>query len=214
MSLNAEHAEASRPELSAAALGEWSRHVDTILRGVGHSLNNRAAALSAVLELARDPGEDPSIYASILSTELERVTELVTIVRGLGAARQSADAFTAGEAAVEARLALALHPLARDRRVAIEIDSSPAMRVQRWMYVRALIALGANALQASADTTIRVTSDDDWVVTRAQAAGIAVRQGPYVTESAAARGGEPLQDGTGFRVPSLAAVRKREGRGG
>lgn len=213
MSQNADHPE-SRPELSAAALSEWSRQVDTILRGVGHSLNNRAAALSAVLELARDPEEDPKVYASILSTELQRVTELAATVRAVGAARHTADAFTAAEAVGDAHAALSQHPLARDRRVTFDVSSAPPLRVQRWMYVRALIALGGNAMQASRDTSIRVSGDGDWVVTRAHADGVGVKQGPYVTEIARAMGGEPLPDGTGFRVPSLAAVRKGEGRGG
>lgn len=212
--MNAEHPEASRPELSAAAWSEWSRQLDTILRGIGHSLNNRAAALSAVLELARDPDEDPSVYASILTTELQRVTELATTVRALGAARSGTDAFIAAEAAVEAHAALALHPLSRDRRVSFDAAGAPALRVQRWMYVHALIALGGNAMQASPDSTIRVTADGDWVVTRALGGSVAVKQGPYVTEIARRMGGEPLPDGTGFRVPSLAAVRKGEGRAG
>jgi hypothetical protein len=214
MSLNSEREDASRPELIATALSEWSRHVDTILRGVGHSLNNRAAALSAVLELARDPEEDPAVYASILSTELERVTELAATVRAVGAARHAADAFTVAEAVDDAFAALSQHPMARDRRVSFDVAAAPAMRVQRWMYVRALIALGGNGMQASSNTTIRVTGDGDWVVTRAHADNLAVKQGPYVTEIARAMGGEPLPDGSGFRVPSLAAVRKREGRGG
>lgn len=213
MSVNAEHPESSRPELSTAALSEWSRQLDAILRGIGHSLNNRAAALSAVLELARDPGEDPAVYASILTTELQRVSELATTVRAVGAARPGADTFTAAEAVAEAYAALSQHPLARDRRVSFDAAMAAPLRVPRWMYVRALIALGGNALQASADSVIRVSADGDWVVTRAHTDAVGVKQGPYVTEMARAMGGEPLPDGTGFRVPSLAAIRKAEGRG-
>lgn len=211
--MSVDHQEASRPELSAAALGEWCGHVESILRGIAHALNNRAAALSAVLELARDPEEEPSVYAPILSTELQRVGDLVSTVRALSAAKQSVDAFTAHEAAAEATIALANHPMARERRVAFESGSAPPVRAARWMYVRALIALGANALQASAETTIQITGEGDWVVTRAKS-DAGVRAGAYVREIASAMGGEPLSDGAGFRVPSLAAIRKREGREG
>ena len=213
--MSAEHREASRADLSAEALSEWSRHVDNILRGIGHALNNRAAALSAVLELARDPTEEPSVYASILSTEVARVADLVTTVRALGALKKSDDAFTTAEAVAEAQVTLRNHPLARDRRVSFDPVAAPPLRVPRWMFVRALIALGANAMQASADTMIHVIADgEDWVVVRAHATGVEVKQGVYVAEIARAMGGEAMRDGTGFRVPSLAAVRKREGREG
>src|SRR5688572_9513570 len=91
-----------RTELSAAALQEWTSHVENVLRGVAHALNNRAAALSAVMELAKDPTEDTDVVGSILSSEMERVTELVAVVRSVGVPKQSAEAFAPADVAATA----------------------------------------------------------------------------------------------------------------
>src|SRR5687767_8277197 len=90
------------PTLSAAALNEWRQHVESVLRGIAHALNNRATALSAVIELSQDPVEEPSITNSILATELERVRSLTAAVRSIGAPRSGVEAFAPGDAAAEA----------------------------------------------------------------------------------------------------------------
>src|SRR5436853_6314853 len=82
------------PDLSAAALYEWNYNVESIMRGVAHSLNNRAAALSAMIELSSDPGvEDSVTIPSILTSELERVRHLAAVVRTIGRPRSGVGAF-------------------------------------------------------------------------------------------------------------------------
>lgn len=210
-----------RPELSAAALREWSGHVEHVLRGIGHSLNNRAAALAAVLELARDSSgagaEDPSVLASILTSEVERVTGLVAVVRSIAAPRHQLDAFVAAEAAAEALAVLKLHAEQRDRRITFDSSATP-LRVPRWMFVRALIALTAAAAR---DTEVRIViaDRDDWLDAYVDGASPAPLT-PLVAELARGLGGEPLSDRAeengryGFRVPTLSALRRLEGRGG
>lgn len=206
--------EHGRPQLSAAAHREWDGHVESVLRGIAHALNNRAAALAAVVELSRDPDEDSAV-SSILGTELERVGELVAAVRSMVSGKGAADAFAPADAASEAQAILRLHAELRDRRVAIDASTAPPARLQRWMFVRALIVLGANAARAVANAKIVVVADGDWLVARtddanAPSAGLT----PCLIELAQAMGGEPLSTGYGFRVPSLAALRRREGREG
>ena len=194
--------------LSAAALAEWSHHVECVLRGIAHTLNNRAAALSAVIELSREPGGDASGTAAILSTELDRMGELAASVTLIGSPRRGMEAFAPSDAAAEALGVLQLHAEQHDPPTTIEARTAPAIRVPRWMFVRALVALGADA------SAIRLGDEGEWVAVRADAArapGASPRV--LVAELARLMGGEPLAgDQAGFRVPSLAAVRQREGR--
>lgn len=194
------------PELSAAALDAWSRHVDAVLQGIAHALNNRAAALSAAVQLARDDGS-ASVVDGVLAPELERITELAAAVRTLGAPRGGVEAFSPKDAAAEAAAVLKLHAAYKTRVVAIEARGAAPVRLHRWMFVRALIALTADT---TSDGDVRVTVEDDragdWVAVRANAA----TPSAYVSELAVAMGGEAASDG--FRVPTLAALRRREGR--
>lgn len=203
----------AEPALSAAALGEWNDHVAAVLRGIAHALNNRAAALSAVIELSEEPAEEPSVTSSILATELERVRELTAVVRSLGAPRNGVEAFAPSDAASEALAVLRLHAEQRDRMISIDANSAPPIRMPRWMFVRSLIVLGAGASRGSANVKLVVVEDGEWVVTRVDGpdsppSGIT----PYVLELACAMGGGPLAGRYGFRVPTLAALRQREGR--
>lgn len=191
--------------LSAAALGEWNQHVEHVLRGIAHALNNRAAALSAVIKLSREPEDDPGVTSSILGTELERVSDLVSVVRSIGAPRQGMEAFAPRDAAAEALAVLKLHAEQRDRVVSIDANSAPPIRVPRWMYVRSLIVLGASA------SAMTVAEDGEWLVTRADGANTPAHSpSTFVAEMARLMGGEPLNGQLGFRVPTLAALRQRE----
>ncbi|MEX2152964.1 MAG: hypothetical protein WD825_06455 [Gemmatimonadaceae bacterium] len=210
-------AEVSRVEesvrLSATALEEWSGHVECVLRGIAHALNNRAAALSAVIELSQDPADEPATTRAILATELARVQGLTAVVRSLGAPRSGAEAFGPGDAALEALAVLEMHSEHRNRTVSIDAGSAPPVRMPRWMYVRALIVMGATVSRTTGDIKITVAGDGDWVVARVEGAGApSAGLTPYVTELARAMGGEPLAERYGFRVPTLVALRQREGR--
>lgn len=198
----------ARPTLSAAALEEWSRHVDAILRGVGHALNNRAAALSAAVQLGDDPEEAAGVIRTILQPELARVTELAAAVRSLGPPRGGDEAFSPKDAAAEALQVLALHADQREIGVTIDAGRASPVRAQRWMFVRALVVLGG----CGCSTRLSASDDGDWVVVRSNGRKPECRASAYITEIAAAMGGESVDDGAGFRVLTLAALRKREGR--
>jgi hypothetical protein len=187
------------------------------MRGIAHALNNRAAALSAVIELSRDPTDDPAVTGSILGSELERVQGLGAVIRSLGAPRAGAEAFAPSDAADEALEVLKLHAEQRDRTITIDASSAPPTRVPKWMFVRSLIALavaGSRGLLA-ATTNLRITifEDGDAIVASVDGAySASTSASPYMCELARAMGGEPLDDPLGFRVPTLAALRRHEAR--
>ena len=197
------------PELGPLAAREWTRHLESILRGLGHALNNRAAALSAVIELSREPDDDPAATREILQGEMARVQELVAVVRAIGTPRAGIEALVPADLARELQSVLELHADLRDRAVKIDASGAPPVRVYRWMLMRALVALAATAVPAADGRTIPLTlsADGDWLVARTTTA-------PSVcaAELARAMGGEPLDDGTGFRIPTLEALRRREAR--
>ena len=194
------------PELSAAAQLEWNEHVEAVLRGVAHALNNRSAALSALIQLS-DDGEAAPTLRAILATELDRVTGLAAAIRSIGTPRSGAEAFAPGDAASEALEVLQLHADMRDVAAQFEVRDAPPVRVHRWMFVRSLIVLAVNAGRAGA--RVELGSDGDDLVARVN--GAAPQPSVYVREVARAMGGEALDEGRGFRLPTLATVRRREG---
>ena len=197
--------------LSAEAIVEWSGHVESVLRGIAHALNNRAAALSALVELTSEPPEEPPVIRSILGTELDRVQGLVGVLRSVATRRGAVEAFTPGDAVAEAGAVLEVLTELRDAPVRFEVQRAQPVRVTRWMFVRALIALGAGCAGDGVQRRgITLNADDEWLEVRADGAG--QRASLLVAELTTAMGGELLADRYGFRIPTLAALRRREGR--
>ena len=200
------------PALSAAALLEWDGHVESVMRGVAHALNNRAASLSALMALVVEPDYTPGTTQGMLSTEVSRLHDIVGVVRAVGAPKGDLEAFEPADAATSAAAVLALHAALRDRTVTINA-AAPPVRAYRWMFIRALIVLAGRA--ATADNrgpiTLDLAESDGWVSATAAGASAAGRSA-YLEEIAVALGGEPLDDAAGFRLPTLATLRRREGR--
>jgi hypothetical protein len=218
-----EHAQPSH-ELSAAALREWEGHVESALRGVAHALNNRAASVSAVVELWNEPESESGSTRRLLEAEVQRLRDLVDVVYTVGAPRGEIEAFEPADAVRTARAVIGLHADLREHRITIDVASAPPVRARQWMLVRALGALAAASVAASrrygsgapgtvaGTVAIEVDGEAGWVVIRASGPGLAPGLTPYVLETARAMGGEPLDDALGFRLPSLAELRRREGR--
>lgn len=204
--------------LSVEALQEWEGHMDDVLRGVAHALNNRAASVSAMLELTLEGDRSDSATRALLGAEVQRLHELVDVVRAVGAPRAAPEAFDARDAAATARAVMSLHAAMRDRTVTVDAPSVLAVRTPRWMFVRALVATAAHGAGGKPGTaTIRLSEEDGWIVVRATTTGFGAGTAPvqrsrYADELARAMGGEPLPDAPGFRIPTLAEVRRREGR--
>jgi hypothetical protein len=133
----------------------------------------------------------------------------------LAPARPAIEAFAPKDAAAESLAVLQLHAEQRDHDMTIEAQSAPPVRVPRWMFVRALIALGAAASRnhSVGPVKIAIESDGDWVVARVEGIDAPTKElSPYTAELAVAMGGEALENRSGFRLPALAALRQREAR--
>lgn len=198
------------PELSAEALREWTTHAESIMRGLAHALNNRAAALSAIVELAREADDDPDGTRIIVNDELQRMRDLVDVARFLGPASGEAEALSPLDVAEEALALLRLHALVGDRAIAPRDEGAPPVRVPRWMLQRALLVLCASQAGRAPATglTLSLAAEGEWMVARLSPA--ADGQSAYVAELTRAMGGEPLA--AGFRIPTLEALRRRGGR--
>jgi hypothetical protein len=126
------------------------------------------------------------------------------------------EAFIPADAAREAQLVLTFHEEQRDQGATFDADAAPPTRLPRWLFVRALVVLGADASAHGAKGAPRpkvtLSGDDNWVVARVAGAAPGAELSPCGTALALALGGEPLQDALGFRVPTLAAIRRREAR--
>lgn len=196
---------------SDAAIREWNDHVEAMMRGVAHSLNNRAAALSAVLELSRERDEDPAGTNAILRTELARVRDMASAVRLMGPQRAGAEAF-APEDVVEQASSLMRLDSDQTLPLTIEARGAPPVRAERWMFIRALVILGVRARPTATGAnliTMRLGAEDDWLVV--ELVDARAGESRYLTELVAAMDGELAAD-RGFRLPTLAVVRRREGR--
>lgn len=207
--------QASPPELSAPALREWTYHVECILRGLAHALNNRAAALSALYEFSREPDlESPADTREILDSEMRRVQELVKAVRAIGSPGDGIESIVPAELLDDVRLALDLHADLRERSVSFEATGAPPVRARRWMLLRALIALAAKTVAPPQERriTIALAEEGEWLAVRITGGARSAPDAAYAWEMARAMGGEPLAEGRGFRIPTLAALRQREGR--
>jgi hypothetical protein len=209
----------SGPELSADALREWEGHLEDILRGVAHALNNRAASVSAVIELWADSTEEASSTRSLLVAEAQRLRDLVDVVRTVGAQHGAEEAFDPSDAVSAARAVIGLHAGLRERSITIASDTAPPVRTRKWLFVRALVGLAASSAAATARSghagsalSVTVSRDADDVAVRVSGDGLSPGLTPYVLEVSRAMGGTPLADAPGFRMPSLAELRRREGR--
>lgn len=209
MTTNTPHSNDPIPALSADALLEWEGHAESVLRGVAHALNNRAASMSALMELVAEPDYTTQSTRQQLSTEVERLHELVGVVRAVGVPRGGIEAFEPAEAAKSASVVVSMHAALRDRNVTINANVPP-VRTYKWLFVRALVVLAGRAASAdrNAAVTLGLAERDGYVEV---SASVPVR-GPsrYLEEIAAVMGGESLANG--FRIPTLATLRRREGR--
>ena len=198
--------------LSAEAAAEWIRHVESVLRGIAHALNNRAAALAALVELTSDPPEQPAMLREILDTEQQRVRDLVQAVRSIAVPRGGPEALQPADIAVDVGAVLALHADLRDSGVQIDATQASPIRAPRWAFARALIGLAAGVPGADRTTPRRVAigTEGDWVIVTVDDPGRVTST--LVIELTRLMGGEPLADRYGIRMPTLAALRRREGR--
>jgi len=202
----------------------WAALVDSLLAGIGHTLNNRVATLRALVSLVGDgAGRD---YAALLERETDLLERMVGLLRLLPARRGASPVPLLVPGVVESAMELFRQlDVLRDLRVAEEIPAGlPPVLAEEGALLRLVLLLLAAAGRSALATDggevfVRVEGDDRWVTLT-----VGPRPGPVGTpdstglDSAEAErlaslaGGELAAPGGNggasvLRLPTLAAAR-------
>jgi hypothetical protein len=196
---------------------DWRTVSEELLQGLVHALNNRVAALSAFVELAKfgDQEGDPLTVLPVEIAQLQQVNGLF----GLLPVRRSEPEALELRAVLDDAIRLhEHHPRLRGARVTVTSEGSPGVvRAPRWALVRAMVMLVHLAKQSTESmghygAVIRIRGDD-WtvgvhvaapVMPHADLVALAERcSGAIVRER-----GELV-----LRLPSLRELRRREREG-
>jgi hypothetical protein len=205
---------ASQPD-HAAVIDDWRTISEELLQGLVHALNNRVAALSAFVELAKlgDEEGDPLI---VLPTEIAQLHRVNALFGLLPERKADAEALDVRAVLDDAVLLHQHHPRMRAEQVAMTFEGAPGVvRAPRWALVRTMVMLlhaakhpGESAREHS-EAAVRVRGDDTTVSIRvattsapsADLMALAERCGGRLTRTA---------DELVLTLPSLRELRRRE----
>jgi hypothetical protein len=211
--------------------GAWLDVSDGLLRGVGHALNNRAAALSAVVQVLASEAEGP--LEGALRSETERLQRVVELLRLLPRRWESEPEPVLVDDLVKSAIELlALHGDLPETRYDWTADGSlPPILVEPSLLTHVLCLLGTAAAREAARNGARSVAFRGSSTAEAVRMEIAVGEGnpaygngdagesldPGAAEALLARAGgsfEMEKEG-GLRMtvslPTLAAARRRAG---
>ena len=213
--------------------GAWLTLSDALLRGVGHAMNNRAAALSAVVQVLAATGPEGPLE-SALRSETGRLQRVVELLRLLPRRWESEpEPVLIGELVPSAIELLALHSDLPETRYAWEAEGglSPVL-IEPSLLIHVLCLLGTAAANEAARTgaravTFRGSGSEDAVRVDillgesderlADPAAPGAGEDPMAAAALLARaGGELTMENEGelrlsFILPTLGAARRRAG---
>ena len=198
----------------APAGDDWRTISEDLLKGLVHALNNRVAALSAFVELAKlgDEEEDPLTVLPLEIAQLHQVNSLFGLLPQRSAEPEPLELRAVFDDALRLH---EHHPQFRGEPVDLTFEGAPgAVRAPRWALMRALVMLvhaakrearsgrarGAVILVHGGDTTIAVrvpTSE----ASSADLDELAQRCGGRV---------ERTDGELAFTMPSLRELRRRD----
>ena len=199
----------------APAIDDWRTISDELLQGLVHALNNRVAALSAFVELAK-LGDDEGDPLTVLPTEivlLHRVNALFALLPERKTEAEPLDLRAVLDDAIQLHQH---HPRLRGERVGVAFEGAPgAVRAPRWALVRAMVMLlhaarrPGEPAQGPSVSALRVLGDDATVSVRVATAlapsadlvALAERCNGQVTRTV---------DEIVLTLPSLRELRRRE----
>ena len=128
---------------------DWSTISDELLHGLVHALNNRVAALSAFVELAK-LGDEEGDPLTALPAEIAQLHRVNTLFGLLPERRSEAEALELRDVLDDAVHLHEHHPRLRGQQVAVTLEGAPgAVRAPRWALLRALVMLVHTAKQAA-----------------------------------------------------------------
>ena len=204
----------SQPDHSSV-IDDWCTISEELLQGLVHALNNRVAALSASVELAK-LGDEEGDPLTVLPAEIAQLLRVNALFSLLPERKAEAEALELRAVLDDAILLHQHHPRMRGEQVAVTFEGAPgAVRAPRWALVRAMVMLlhaarrpGESARGRSA-AALRVRGDETTVSVRVAApaaisadlAALAERCGGHVAREA---------DDLVLTLPSLRELRRRE----
>jgi hypothetical protein len=201
----------------APLIDDWRTISDELLQGLVHALNNRVAALSAFVELAK-LGDEDGDPLTVLPTEIAQLHRVNALFALLPERKSEAEALDLRAVLDDAILLHQHHPRLRGEQVAVTYEGAPgAVRAPRWALVRAMVMLVHAARHAEeagrrgGESALRVHADDTAVSVHIVTArspsedlvALAARCDGQVT-----RTGDELV----LTLPSLRELRRRERR--
>ncbi len=204
-----------------SVIDDWRTISDELLQGLVHALNNRVAALSAFVELAK-LGDEEGDPLTVLPTEIAQLHRVNALFALLPERKSEAEALDLRAVLDDALLLHQHHPRLRGEHVAVTFEGAPgAVRAPRWALVRAMVMLVHAARhpeepgKKGGEAALRVRADDTTVSAHVRTmrspsedlVALAARCDGQVTRTA---------DELVLTLPSLRELRRREreARGG
>lgn len=191
---------------------DWRTISEDLLKGLVHALNNRVAALSAFVELAKLGGEDedPLTVLPLEIAQLHRVNSLFGLLPQRGAESEPLEL----RAVVDDALRLhEHHPRFRGETVSLTYEGAPgAVRAPRWALMRAMVMLVHAAKRdagSGREAVVQVRGEDTTIVVRVATS----EEVPKDLEALAAQCGGRIthtSDALVLTMPSLRELRRRE----
>jgi hypothetical protein len=194
---------------------DWRTISEELLQGLVHALNNRVAALSAFMELAK-LGDEEGDPVKVLPAEITQLHRLNGLFGMLPERRSDFEALELRSVLDDAIRLHEHHPRLRSERVTAAFEGAPAVvRAPRWALVRTLVILVHSAKLAERPrhdgegATLRVHGDDTTVSVRVAAA---VQPSADLTALAERCNGSVAREGGELvlTMPSVRELRRRE----
>lgn len=195
-------------------LDDWRTISEDLLKGLVHALNNRVAALSAFVELAKLGGEDedPLTVLPLEIAQLHQVNALFGLLPQRGAEPEPLELRAVFDDALRLH---EHHPRFRGEAVSLTYDGAPgAVRAPRWALMRAMVMLVHAAKREArsghgSGAVIRVHGDDTRIAVHVATSDAASADLEALAAQCAGRiaraNGELV-----LSMPSLRELRRRE----
>ena len=198
---------------------DWRTISEELLQGLVHALNNRVAALSAFVELAK-LGDEEGDPVKVLPAEITQLHRLNGLFGMLPERRSDFEALDLRSVLEDAIRLHEHHPRMRSERVTAALEGAPAVvRAPRWALVRVLVMLvhaarrAADQSRTAAGATLRVRGDDASIGVYADAAVTPSADLVAFAERCHASVARE-EGGLVLRLPSVRELRRRERGGG
>lgn len=193
---------------------DWRTISDELLQGLVHALNNRVAALSAFVELAK-LGDEEGNPVTALPGEIAQLLRVNALFGMLPERKSDPEALELRVVLDDAIRLHEHHPRLRGEQVTVAFEGAPdVVRAPRWALVRAMVMLVHSARRAAQGqtpegATLRVRGDDATISVHA---ATTVEPSADLVALAARCNGSVAREAGGLvlRIPSVRELRRRE----